>query len=378
VNEPGSPGGGANGDPLSPGWVGIARKYGVEALEREHRPQKGLGAVFGTFGTEVGNIWASFLIAMQCVITLESMMGCALAISYTLAYWYWAPHTAVNMSWNIVSLAVVFPISQGIGMGFKRREQALSQFSMLLGNMRQVWGAVHCWKVKKPAGHPSPDDLVRVIELYDDIDGAKVKLRQLFEQFLAMTVSYFDVPRSGRARHAFSWGEDEAERLSMIMHEHRLSVVYTIQRMQRLIQDLKIHGLPGGEAHRLDQYISKMSIAFEMLSYLKEYRTPQAFRAFARMYILLVGALYGPYYVYVGKGQDAEKDELGVAIAFACGVQLSLGGLFTVMLGLEDPFARRGYSGMGRLDRIRVPEIVELTRQQLVQMERMSQLPWSH
>ena len=32
------------------------------------------------------------------------------------------------------------------------------------------------------------------------------------------------------------------------------------------------------------------------------YRTPQAFRAFTRVYLLLAGALYGPYFVELGLG----------------------------------------------------------------------------
>ena len=61
-----------------------------------------------------------------------------------------------NMSWTIISvgvqhtasltqvlrllllLKVIFPISQGIGMAFKRREQALGELGNLLGNLKQV------------------------------------------------------------------------------------------------------------------------------------------------------------------------------------------------------------------------------------------------
>ena len=49
-----------------------------------------------------------------------------------------------------------------------------------------------------------------------------------------------------------------------------------IQRIQRMVQHLKCLGLPGGETHRLDQYVSKMAVSFERLTNYKEYRTPQA------------------------------------------------------------------------------------------------------
>lgn len=69
------------------------------------------------------NIVANFILALEVVFSSECLVGCALAIAYTLLYYYYGMYLAINMSWNLVSLAVIFPISQGIGMGFKRREQ---------------------------------------------------------------------------------------------------------------------------------------------------------------------------------------------------------------------------------------------------------------
>lgn len=44
------------------------------------------------------------------------------------------------------------------------------------------------------------------------------------------------------------------------------------------------------------------------------------------------------------------------------------------MLGLEDVFARRG--GRGQLDSVRVPELLETTRRQLLRIERESEQAW--
>ena len=49
--------------------------------------------------------------------------------------------------------------------------------------------------------------------------------------------------------------------------------------MRRLIQDAKLKGLPGGEAHRVDNYITMIGVGFERLCAIKEYRTPRAVRA---------------------------------------------------------------------------------------------------
>lgn len=156
--------------------------------------------------------------------------------------------------------------------------------------MGALWGAVHSWQIKGADGQ-----WIRAIESFEDPAAARRDLRALFEEFLAALVAYFDVARWGRARHATPCcGNSEAEELTSITHEQRLKVNHAIGCMQRLVQQLKVQGLPGGEAHRLDQYISKVGIAFERLCCIKEYRTPQAFRAFARCYILIIGALYGP------------------------------------------------------------------------------------
>jgi len=40
--------------------------------------------------------------------------------------------------------------------------------------------------------------------------------------------------------------------------------------MRRLIQEVKVKGLPGGEAHRIDNYINMIGVGFERLCAIKE------------------------------------------------------------------------------------------------------------
>ena len=58
--------------------------------------------------------------------------------------------------------------------------------------------------------------------------------------------------------------------------------------------------------------------------------------------------------MHLAQGSQLGENNLGAALVFACGIQLALSGLFNVMIGLEDPFARRG--GRGQLDSVQVPE----------------------
>ena len=83
--------------------------------------------------------------------------------------------------------------------------------------------------------------------------------------------------------------------------------------------------------------------------------------------------MYGPYYCWLAREAG---DSLGLAITFACAMQLALAGLLNLMLGLEDPFHCANFNRSGRFDRVKVAELVEVTRRQLVQVEREAKVPW--
>lgn len=65
---------------------------------------------------------AAFLMG-TCLATPDTLLACILTSVYTLLYWYYGQAVAVNVSWNVISMGVVFPITVSIGMAFKRREQ---------------------------------------------------------------------------------------------------------------------------------------------------------------------------------------------------------------------------------------------------------------
>ena len=66
-------------------------------------------------------------------------LGCIIAVACTTFYAFYAPHVAVSISWSPISLVVVFPISQGISFGFKRREQALMELGYVFSNSELEW-----------------------------------------------------------------------------------------------------------------------------------------------------------------------------------------------------------------------------------------------
>ena len=400
-----------------PPWADIVRTYQIDSAAQP--PPTFCRSGYGTcsssrhvvkFMDGIFNLAASFVVAGGCVCNSEALLGCMITVFSMLLYWEYGQALAVEMNWNIVSLAVIFPITQGIGWGFRRRELALRDLSELLGCCRSVWEAVFTWQIQVVKDKETKARVwVRCVESFDDQEQATTELHQLWHSFLAALITYFDVARGGRARHTVGWHADEQAALIMTLREQvrptrgdvapciplllpttscspadsvwlcfacsqRSYVDANISQMRRLIQDLKLKGLPGGEAHRIDNYINMMGMAFERLTAIKEYRTPRAFRSFARVYILLVGAMYGPDYLALARGADGDGENLGEALVYACLIQLVMAGLFNVMLGLEDAFARRG--GRGQLDSVKVPELVEVTRRQLMRIEREAGVSW--
>ena len=166
----------------------------------------------------------------------------------------------------------------------------------MLGCTRSVWEAVQTWQIQPkgpraadPASVYKAGEWVRAVEAYDRVQ--QRELQHLFHSFLAALITYFDCVRAGRARHTVGWHQEEQAHLFCTLREQRAIVDSHISQMRRLIQDVKLKGLPGGEAHRIDNYINMIGVGFDRLCAIKEYRTPRAFRAFARVNILLVRAV---------------------------------------------------------------------------------------
>ena len=110
--------------------------------------------------------------------------------------WYhYFPHYTVTMSMNFMAVAVIFPITTGISMAFKRREDALRQIGVLLGNLRAIWDSLHTWLVPgKDADGRKTDDWVPLITFYSPQE--REKLETLAHEFLTALIAYFALRRT--------------------------------------------------------------------------------------------------------------------------------------------------------------------------------------
>ena len=173
------------GNEIDPPWRVIAGEHGIDVYSPEQIMKNGHCGW-------LKNLLASFLLAMENNINLDSLLGCGLAVA---ALFFFEHTQQTTMNWLVVSLVVIFPISQGIGMAFKRRELGLREIGFMFGNLRALWGAAHCWKIKSPEG-----SFMNVVDLYEAPDAARESLRELFEEFLTALVAYLNIPRWGHAR----------------------------------------------------------------------------------------------------------------------------------------------------------------------------------
>merc|ERR1712196_478436 len=94
---------------------------------------------------------------------------------------------------------------------------------------------------------------------------------------------------------------------------------------------------------------------FEQLHNIKEYRTPQGTRSFARVFIILMPWFYGPYAVWISRSpsQDMARTDSGFALLFSLALSVAMVGLYNVQRALQDPFDEDG------LDDIKVTVMIK-------------------
>jgi hypothetical protein len=147
---------------------------------------------------------------------------------------------------------------------------------------------------------------------------------------------FLSLPTTSRSRHRMT-SKGRAEAAKTIEVAYYLLESMTTQRMTRLVfysERLKKIGLPSGEISRLRQFERYISNTLEQLRMVKMYRTPQAFRSFARIFTLILPPFYAPTYAQVGR----DVNSLGVGIAFGIITAVGLTALFESLQILEDPF----------------------------------------
>lgn len=159
----------------------------------------------------------------------------------------------------LVGVAIVFPVVFSIGSAYNRRENALQRFSDFKGHAIAIYYATRDWTTD--SDHDLPE-----------------QVRQLVRQMIALMRKMFN---SGNR------SDLEANERKIYGHFARLSAI---------VKDMRNHGVQSSEASRVNQYISKMIIAFDNLQVVHSYRTPITLRAYSKVFIYIFPIIYGPYF----------------------------------------------------------------------------------
>ena len=228
------------------------------------RPRGSTPPVQSSFCAVFSDMRGSLWIVGGLVHTWEAFFGCLIAIASTLLCYFFEFQNDTSAVSTILGVVIVFPITALIGFAFSRREKALEAFSRLLGNTEALLGAVCTWQ-KFQEG-----EWRRVTE-----DGsARERVLTACCRIAEKASRYCATPRGHRTRYVLSSYHSESETLNHLLYLRKSEVGSAIQACRRLVQQLKVDGLPGGEAHRLDQYLSIIACHFHQVAMLKEYRTP--------------------------------------------------------------------------------------------------------
>lgn len=290
---------------------------------------------------DILHMYSSAFIFIMYLFTLESVIVSAISAATTLFYCRTSigGHVfAGNLSWTFISFAVVFPLTYSIGEAFKRREEALRELAGLKATIYNVCLAHTDW-----SWGTDPDK------------GRDLLPKVFVENTKEIILGALQEMREGLAHceykpdpwvEAMVWvGGPELRALqhqaSQLLRDRSFTVSKRFQQLSLAVENMKALGLPGPEASRIRQFAMIAQAHWEKLCMIKNYRTPQATRAFARIYILLHPFFFGPYYAYVAgslapRGSSHTDEYFAMALSIL--TSLAMVGLFNVRYALEDPF----------------------------------------
>jgi len=159
----------------------------------------------------------------------------------------------------LVGVAIVFPVVFSIGSAYNRRESALQRFSDFKGHAIAIFYATRDWTTDKD--HNLPQQVREIIR----------------EMMLIM-----------RRMFASSNRHD--------LQENERKIYSHFSRLSGITNAMREHGVQTSETSRVNQYVSKMIIAFDNLQVVHTYRTPVTLRAYSKVFIYIFPIIYGPYF----------------------------------------------------------------------------------
>lgn len=159
----------------------------------------------------------------------------------------------------LVGVAIVFPVVFSIGSAYTRRETALQRFADFKGHAVAIYYATRDWTTSK-----DHDLTTRVKQIIFDM------MKLMREMF--------------KTNHDPEWKKNETQMYQLF------------SQLSLLIMDLRNQGVQSSEISRVNQYVSKIIIAFDNMKIIHNYRTPITLRTYSKVFIYIFPIIYGPYF----------------------------------------------------------------------------------
>lgn len=198
---------------------------------------------------------------------------------------------------TIIGIAIVFPVVFSIDSAYKRRERTLTHLAEFKGNADAVYLAADHW-----------------VENNDFKEEVKKHILEVYDAL---------------STYCSCENDELAEKEKFLFH--RLS------NLSVKVQEFRTLDIVHSELSRINQYVSKISIAIENIKMIRSYRTPITLRAYSRVFIYSFPIIYGPYFEYA-----AEMYSHGLEYVMPIAFSFILVSLDNIQEHLENPFDQIG------------------------------------
>ena len=191
---------------------------------------------------------------IQLLAVPETFSACGGSILSILLYAQYGSELSSKLTWDAVSIILVFPITNGIKDAFIRREGAISQIAEFRSFMSNIFLAHACWDWPGTSGFcgKGEDGIAK------ENGGTGLKgrglvalpaehlahVRVLLHAILDSVQELLLVPRRGRMRHVhMPCGKEELQQVMRAEYHGRQHVIQLIQRLHRATESLKVLSL---------------------------------------------------------------------------------------------------------------------------------------
>ena len=206
------------------------------------------------------------------------------------------------LQFDLLGIAVVFPIAFSINSAYRRREDALKSLASVRASAVGLYFAHRDW--------PNLPDSARL-----------ESARHAIQMTLAAMVDHLKGSSADTQ-----------------------SVYAALSEVSRSVEALRQAQVSPTELSRANQYVRFLALDFEQLSNIANYRTPLSLRAYSRVFLNLFPVLFAPHFANVGY---PKYGVLGYLLALL--YSLVLVGLDNIQDQLENPFDQVGPDDL-RLD----------------------------